>query len=160
MLTLVLKTAQTLPLAQRLSPVRMPWRSAVLDAIYRVVGQTGSAVFTRQHLIENHLDEMVHQTLSTGVTPASTMDRVLQELVLEGKIERVVDGVYRFHPTIVLKGFVTRTARGSWLGGWIRCGVSGESFSVVFVSMHVIYVLAFLIFTYVVASRLYVHLTA
>ncbi len=93
------QTAETLPSsAQPSSPFRMQWRPAVLAAIHRLVAQAGNPIFTRQELIENELDEIIRQTQSIGRTPASTMDRIHQELVREGKIERVVDGVYRFLP--------------------------------------------------------------
>ncbi len=153
-MSVVVKIAHTLPSSQVLSPPRIPWRPAVLAAIHRLMAQTGNPFFTRQQLIENELDEIVRQTCSVGKTPTSTMDRVHQELVLEGKIERVGDGVYRLLPTAVFDVVVARTARGSVLGGWMRCG---ESLSVVFVSVRIVYVLAFLIITYVVASRLYAH---
>ncbi len=93
-------------------PRRMQWRPAVLSAIHRLVSQTGNAVFTRQQLIENELDEIIRHTQSIGKTPASTMDRVHQELVREGKIERVVDGVFRFLPPSERTVVVATTSDG------------------------------------------------
>ncbi len=60
------KVALTCPSFRVLSPLKMPWRLAVLDAIHRLTAQTRSAVFTRQQLIENELDEIVRQTSSVS----------------------------------------------------------------------------------------------
>ncbi len=112
------QTAETLPSsAQPSSPFRMQWRPAVLAAIHRLVAQAGNPIFTRQELIENELDEIIRQTQSIGRTPASTMDRIHQELVREGKIERVVDGVYRFLPPSSERAVVVATSDGGGGGG-------------------------------------------
>ncbi len=142
--SVVVKIAQTRPSSQVLSPRRMTWRPAVLDAIHRFVGQTGNAVFTRQQLIENELDEIVRQTCSVGKTPASTMDRVHQELVLEGKIERVGDGVYRLLPSVVIFVIVAHN--------------SSRGYECVHVCVRIVYVLAFLIVMWVGASQLCAHI--
>ncbi len=89
---------QPQPSSAQALPLKMQWRSAVLAGIHRLVDRSGNAVFTRQQLIENELDEIVHQTQSVGKTPASTLDRVHQGLVREGKIERIVYGVFRLLP--------------------------------------------------------------
>ncbi len=138
-----MSTLANVPSAQALSPLRTLWRPAVLDAIHCFVAQTGNPVFTRKQLIKRELDKIVHQTQSIGKTPVSTMDRVLQELVLEGKIERVVDGVY----------FCLHNPLQSYTSLWL----AQRAWRVV--TVHVVYVLAFLIITSVVASWLYAHFT-
>ncbi len=112
-------------------PRRMQWRPAVLAAIHRLVAQAGNPIFTRQELIENELDEIIRQTQSIGRTPTSTMDRVHQELVREGKIERVVDGIYRLLPPSSDRAVVVATSDGGGGGNPIPSSSANATASAV-----------------------------
>lgn len=73
------------------------WTDAVKSAVKRHIDATGDKVFTRQALIDNELDQIVDETGSTGLTPAMTLSRELQEMRDRGQIEFVDErGTYRF----------------------------------------------------------------
>ena len=73
------------------------WTEAVETAVKRHVDATGDNVFTRQALIDSELDQIVRETRSTGLTPAMTLSRELQEMRDRGQIEFVDErGTYRF----------------------------------------------------------------
>lgn len=67
----------------------------MLASIKRLSKRKGSAVFTRQELIEEELAQVTDEVGSIGVTPAQTMSRVLQELRDEGVIGFEAPGEYR-----------------------------------------------------------------
>ena len=72
------------------------WSEAVEDAVRRHVSSTGSALFTRQALIDGELARIVEETGSRGRTPEMTLSRELQQLRDSGAIEFVDDqGSYR-----------------------------------------------------------------
>ena len=72
----------------------MKWRDAVWGAVQRQATLEGGA-FTREQLIEQQIVQVKEDTGSTGVTPAQTMSRVLQELRDEGVVIFDGNGRYR-----------------------------------------------------------------
>lgn len=100
---------------------RKNWTRAVEDAARRHIVKTGSAVFTRQELIDAELDAIIAETGSAGATPQQTLSRELQELRDAGVLAFVDTGTYR------------------WLGpAWER-GAAGTSKGVFVVGSHSIY---------------------
>lgn len=71
------------------------WSDAVEDAIRRHTARTGSAIFTRQELIDAELAAIVAATGSAGVTPHQTLSRELQQLRDAGVIAFADQGTYR-----------------------------------------------------------------
>lgn len=72
------------------------WTQAVAEAVRRHVAKTGSAIFTRQELIDSELDQIVADTGSKGQTPAMTLSRELQEMRDRGEIVFIDDhGTYQ-----------------------------------------------------------------
>ena len=71
------------------------WKDATLAAIMRFCKHKHSQYFTNQELERWELDTIRQEVKSTGCTPRNTMDRILQELVANGKIERVEPGLYK-----------------------------------------------------------------
>ena len=72
------------------------WAEAVANAARRHVAKTGSAVFTRQALIDSELDAIVADTGSAGATPHQTLSRELQQLRDSGVLEFLDHGTYRW----------------------------------------------------------------
>lgn len=72
------------------------WSEAVADAARRHVARTGSALFTRQALIDAELDAIVAGTGSAGATPHQTLSRELQQLRDAGVLAFVDQGTYRW----------------------------------------------------------------
>ncbi|WP_243406098.1 HNH endonuclease [Sphingosinicella sp. YJ22] len=97
------------------------WSEAVEAAVRRVVGRTGSLVFTRQALIDAELDAIVADTGSAGATPHQTLSRELQQLRDVGFMEFIDAGTYR------------------WLGAPWESLQSGASKGVFVIGSHSIY---------------------
>lgn len=72
------------------------WSEAVEAAVRRFVARSGSAIFTRQALIDSELDAIVADTGSAGATPHQTLSRELQQLRDAGIIEFIDAGTYRW----------------------------------------------------------------
>lgn len=72
------------------------WSEAVTDAVRRHVARTGSALFTRQALIDAELDAIVADTGSAGATPHQTLSRELQQLRDAGALQFIDQGSYRW----------------------------------------------------------------
>lgn len=72
------------------------WSEAVMNAVRRHVAVTGSAIFTRQALIDSQLGAIVDETGSAGATPHQTLSRELQQLRDIGLIEFIDQGTYRW----------------------------------------------------------------
>ena len=72
------------------------WSDAVADAARRHVAKTGSAIFSRQSLIDAELDAIIADTGSAGLTPHQTLSRELQYLRDLGLIEFLDPGIYRW----------------------------------------------------------------
>ncbi|MCG3208397.1 MAG: hypothetical protein FOGNACKC_02001 [Anaerolineae bacterium] len=72
----------------------MIWRDAVLEALHRFSIRHNTREVTRQELIDEELDQIVHDTNSHGATPSQTLSRILQELRTEDVLHFVSDGVY------------------------------------------------------------------
>ncbi|HVI97589.1 MAG TPA: HNH endonuclease [Sphingomonas sp.] len=66
------------------------------NAVRRHVAKTGSAIFTRQALIDSQLDAIVANTGSAGATPHQTLSRELQQLRDAGLLEFLDQGTYRW----------------------------------------------------------------
>jgi putative restriction endonuclease len=81
------------------------WSEAVANAARRHVSRTGSAVFTRQALMDAELDAIIAETGSAGATPGQTLSRELQELRDAGILEFIEQGIYRW------RGFPFETTR-------------------------------------------------
>ncbi len=72
------------------------WSEAVTNAVRRHVAETGSAIFTRQALMDTQLDAIVADTGSAGATPHQTLSRELQQLRDTGLLEFIDQGTYRW----------------------------------------------------------------
>ena len=72
------------------------WTDATLAAVRRQVARTGDPVFTRRQFIDAELPRIVAETGSSGVTPAMTLSRELQQLRDAGFIQFVDQGTYRW----------------------------------------------------------------
>jgi putative restriction endonuclease len=97
------------------------WSDAVADAVRRHVAKTGSAVFTRQALIDAELDAIVADTGSAGATPHQTLSRELQQLRDAGAIAFIDQGTYR------------------WVGYPFEAPLQGSSKGVFVIGSHSIY---------------------
>ena len=71
------------------------WSVVVEEFVRRHVARSGSAIFTRQALVDAELDAIVKATGSSGVTPHQTLSRELQQLRDLGVLEFVDHGTYR-----------------------------------------------------------------
>jgi putative restriction endonuclease len=72
------------------------WAEAVIDAILRHVRHTGSPVFTRQAFIRAELETIVREAGASGLTPAQTLGRELQQLRDHSIVAFEDRGVYRW----------------------------------------------------------------
>lgn len=77
------------------------WSEAVTNAVRRHVAATGSAIFTRQALIDSQLDAIVADTGSAGATPHQTLSRELQQLRDAGLLEFLDQGTYRWKGAVL-----------------------------------------------------------
>lgn len=76
----------------------MTWREAVEGAVRRFAARSGSAVFTRQDLLDAERAQILSDCDGGGETPDQTISRVLQELRSDGIITFVDDqGTYRLN---------------------------------------------------------------
>jgi len=62
------------------------WRDSVLNAIHRITKRKGRAIFTRQEIIQEEIDNIKKDTKTYGATPDQTLSRILQDLRDEGLI--------------------------------------------------------------------------
>lgn len=72
------------------------WSKTVLDAILRHISKSGSAIFSRQALIDAELENILLITGSIGATPHQTLSRELQELRDGGLLEFLGGGTYKW----------------------------------------------------------------
>lgn len=72
------------------------WVEAVTEAIRRHVAASGSTTFTRQVFIETELLAIVAATGTSGLTPAQTLGRELQQLRDTNRLDFVAPGTYRW----------------------------------------------------------------
>jgi hypothetical protein len=73
----------------------MTWQEATIDAITSLTLASRRNTFTREELIDARLDQIVAAVSSSGLTPAQTLSRVLQELRDDGFLEFLGGGEYR-----------------------------------------------------------------
>ena len=79
----------------------MLWRDAVIEALHRYSSRYSTRIVERQKLIDQELDQIIHDTNSTGDTPAQTLSRVLQELRDEEVLYFLGNGSYLLADTPV-----------------------------------------------------------
>ena len=73
----------------------MTWHQSVEKAIQRLTARTGHRVFTRQDLIETELPQIISETAPGSGTPEQTLNRVLQEMRTQGKLDSEAPDIYR-----------------------------------------------------------------
>jgi putative restriction endonuclease len=92
------------------------WSEAVTNAVRRHVAETGSAIFTRQALIDSQLDAIVADTGSAGATPHQTLSRELQQMRDTGLLEFLDQGTYRWRD-IAFDSLRNGTSKGVFVIG-------------------------------------------
>jgi hypothetical protein len=65
----------------------MSWKEATIEALTRMSIRHNSNFITRSQIIKEELDKVSQEVSTSGLTPAQTLSRTLQELRDDGFIE-------------------------------------------------------------------------
>lgn len=81
----------------------IPWREAVMDALWRMHLRQGRLRIARGDFIRDELDAVVAVTEAQGATPEQTLSLVLQELRDVGYLDFAEHGTYLLRPPLLAR---------------------------------------------------------